>query len=438
MRFGALRILLFCIGLCCYSLSAYAQDSLRQRQEAAKADRQALQKQIQQLQNKISVDERQRNDIATSLKNSEEKISEISKILHEYELRNKDLADSLDKLDRSKLEQQDLLAKQQAALAKQLKAQYSSGLSSWTALLSGKDPQDINRDLSYLGYVLRARVTALEKINQTSQRLDDLSQQIANSQAELQDLQKKSAQERDNLKQQQVKHAAELAKIKEQLSNKENQAKKLVNRDKLLADLIQDLDKEIAQAAKAAQERKLARQKELEQQQAAAKKAAEKAAEQKAAEQKVAQQQSQTRASKAKSIEFEPEDGFPGLQKGLDAPVRGEVLGRFGAQRPEGGVWRGIVLRTAEDTNVHSVADGKVVYSSWLSGFGNLLIVDHGRGYLSIYGYNKANMKAVGDLVGAGEIIAKVGATGGQVEPGLYFELRQDGAPINPQLWLKP
>jgi len=82
------------------------------------------------------------------------------------------------------------------------------------------------------------------------------------------------------------------------------------------------------------------------------------------------------------------------------------------------------------------VASGKVVYAGWLGGFGNLMIVDHGAKYLSVYAYNQGLLKQVGDSVRAGEAIATVGATGGQVEPGLYFEIRHDGKPVNPLLWL--
>lgn len=125
-----------------------------------------------------------------------------------------------------------------------------------------------------------------------------------------------------------------------------------------------------------------------------------------------------------------------GLSKGLPYPVRGDVQGRFGMERPEGGIWRGIVLRAAEGVRVAAVAPGRVVYAGWLAGFGNLLILDHGNKYLSVYAYNQSLLKEVGEQVGRGDAIATVGATGGQVEPGLYFEIRHEGKPVNPLLWL--
>ncbi|WP_241119487.1 murein hydrolase activator EnvC family protein, partial [Achromobacter xylosoxidans] len=131
-----------------------------------------------------------------------------------------------------------------------------------------------------------------------------------------------------------------------------------------------------------------------------------------------------------------PVGGGNGLRHGLAAPVRGQVQGRFGVDRPDGGVWRGIVLRAPEGTPVKVVAPGTVVYADWLRGFGNLIIVDHGQQYLTVYAYNQSLLKRVGDSVAAGDTIASVGATGGQVESGLYFEIRHRGAPVDPAQWL--
>lgn len=128
--------------------------------------------------------------------------------------------------------------------------------------------------------------------------------------------------------------------------------------------------------------------------------------------------------------------GGNGLKHGLPMPVRGQVQGRFGVDRPDGGVWRGVVLRAPEGTPVKAVAPGTVVYAEWLRGFGNLIIVDHGQQYLTVYAYNQSLLKRVGDPVGGGDTIALVGATGGQVESGLYFEIRHRGAPVDPAQWL--
>ncbi|WP_242444342.1 murein hydrolase activator EnvC [Advenella sp. S44] len=129
--------------------------------------------------------------------------------------------------------------------------------------------------------------------------------------------------------------------------------------------------------------------------------------------------------------------GSAGLQRGAPWPVRGTVQGRFGTPRPDtGDVWRGILIRAGNGAPVKAVGGGRVVYAAWIQGFGNLIIVDHQNGYLSVYGYNQSLSKGVGDRVRIGETIARVGATGGQVEPGLYFEIRQGSTPVDPVSWL--
>src|SRR3546814_20712868 len=115
-------------------------------------------------------------------------------------------------------------------------------------------------------------------------------------------------------------------------------------------------------------------------------------------------------------------------------PVQCQVQSRFGAERPEGGLWRGIVLRSPEGAAVHAIAAGRVVYANWLSGFGNIMIVDHGAKYLSVYAYNQSLLKRVVDIVGAGDTVDTVGATGGQVESGLYFKISHQRAPMHPLL----
>jgi septal ring factor EnvC (AmiA/AmiB activator) len=107
-------------------------------------------------------------------------------------------------------------------------------------------------------------------------------------------------------------------------------------------------------------------------------------------------------------------------------------MARFGTDRPEGGVWRGVLLRATEGASVQVVAAGTVVYANWLRGFGNLIIVDHGQQYLSVYAYNQSLLKQVGDTVKTGETIALAGSTGGQVDSALYFEVRHRGSAVDP------
>ena len=133
---------------------------------------------------------------------------------------------------------------------------------------------------------------------------------------------------------------------------------------------------------------------------------------------------------------------FAKLKGKLRLPARGELVGRFGTKREgvegsEGVSWKGLFIRAEAGGEVKSVAQGRVVFADWLRGFGNLLIVDHGGQYLSVYGNNEALIKQVGDAVSAGDTVAKIGASGGQAQAGLYFELRHQGKPFDPMAWVK-
>jgi len=128
---------------------------------------------------------------------------------------------------------------------------------------------------------------------------------------------------------------------------------------------------------------------------------------------------------------------FASLKGRLKLPVRGELVGQFGAPREESGApWKGVFIRSVTGETVHAIADGRVVYADWLRGFGNLLILDHGEGYMSLYANNEGLVRQVGETVRSGDPVARVGASGGHEESGLYFELRRDGKPFDPMKWV--
>ncbi len=479
----ALGLLGLAMALACQT--AGAQPSPETRQARAREDQTALREQIDALQKRIESSESSREDASRALQASEQAISDISRELAELDRRQVALQDSLRRLDTTRDQQSKELERQQQALADQLRAQYASGLSPWTALLSGRDPQEIGRELAWLAYVTRSRTQALDDLRKTLDRLADLRWQTDDGRRDLDTVRDDVQKRRQDLQAQQAQRREVLDKIRSRLDDERGQAKQLQARDARLGNLIKDLDAEIAraearrqaalkaeverrareqaaraQAEKARQEQERARAvEEARQVREQAERHVREADAQAPRAEETAPAQTPDRAPPAAgtvreesaqgessgqaaprgeaAARTEPEGGFPGLSKGLPRPVPGDVQGRFGAQRPEGGLWRGVVLRAAAGTPVHAVAPGRVVSAHWLSGFGNLLIIDHGKQYLSIYAYNQTLMRQVGDVVARGDEIARVGATGGQVEPGLYFELRHQGAPINPEMWLK-
>ncbi|MER1940405.1 peptidoglycan DD-metalloendopeptidase family protein [Castellaniella sp. FW104-16D08] len=467
-----MRVLGLGLMVCLVALSASVQASLQTRQAQAQEDRKALREQIEAVQKHIDSSESAREDASRDLKASEQAISDITRRLVDLAQRREALDKTLQELSSARQQQMAEFGRQRDALAKQLRAQYASGLSPWTALLSGEDPQEIGRALAYLAYVSRARTDTLQSVQKTVDKLAALQRDTDARQAELNTLLDDTKTQKQALQEQQHERQVVLAKVQAQLKTQQQQAEHLQARDTRLGSLIKSLDVEIAKAEarrqaaiKAAAEQRArekaeqarrARQLKAEREQAARHaqeireqaerhvRSSETPAQGLTAEEQVASapggqaQKAEPREDASLAPRTMPEQGFAGLHKRLPRPVQGDLLGRFGAQRPEGGLWRGVVLRAAAGTPVRAVAPGRVVYAHWLSGFGNLLIIDHGQQYLSIYGYNQAVLKQVGDIVAQGDVVARVGATGGQVDPGLYFELRHQGAPINPQLWLQP
>ena len=120
----------------------------------------------------------------------------------------------------------------------------------------------------------------------------------------------------------------------------------------------------------------------------------------------------------------------------LRLPVRGDLIAKFGSKRGEGPNWKGLFIRAEEGSEVKAVAAGRVVFAEWLRGFGNLIIVDHGSQYMTIYGNNQSVLKHAGDTVKSGDVIASTGNSGGNEQSGLYFEMRHQGRAFDPLSWV--
>ncbi|WP_088146415.1 murein hydrolase activator EnvC family protein [Achromobacter denitrificans] len=520
--------LLLAVVLAGGALSAVAApNDLAGRQSDAEKQQAALRDRIENLQKEIDDREAARKEAADALKQSESAISRINLRLRELAEANRQAQTDLAGLEKQIDAQQAALAKRRAELAEQLRTQYTSGLSPWTALLSGDDPQVLGRNLGYLDYVSQARAAAVQALRADIDRLAALQERADARRAEIEKVVAETTEQKAALVGQQKERSTLLARLEGQIAAQRAEANKLGRDDQRLSRLITDLDaaiaKQIEEARKAEEARRKAeevrkaeearRAAEEARKRADAERRAEEARKKADADRKVAadtarrerdardardaaqareqveaasrqnrgpvavadpdaaglrpadQRQSRlivpdeappkakpeeppkkaepvpekpapTRIEPTQTARAAPVGGGNGLRHGLAMPVRGQVQGRFGVDRPDGGVWRGVVLRAPEGTPVKVVAPGTVVYADWLRGFGNLIIVDHGQQYLTVYAYNQSLLKRVGDSVTGGDTIATVGATGGQVESGLYFEIRHRGAPVDPAQWL--
>ena len=479
----ALVILAFGFGgRVCFAQASPSQGLAAQQSQAAK-EQSALRERIRELQKQIDERESARKEAADALKASETAISAANRRIADYASQLSQAESELRDLQKQTVKQQERLAQRRKDLARQLRTQYQSGLSPWTALLSGEDPQQLGRELGYLDYVSRARAEALTKLRQDISHLADLEKRTEDRRQDIARMVRETEEQKQELDHQKKQRATVLARLEGQLKAQRVEADKLSRDEKRLSVLIENLGEQIAaarqaaeaarkaeetrraeQARQAAQAKKeeearraeqarLAAQAAREAQEAARQAEIDKQAQAKRQAQVAAEQANQARleaqeaARAARQAESErqrittessPSSTFSvsGLKPGLRWPVKGEVMARFGTDRPEGGVWRGVLLRSPEGTPVRAVSGGTVVYANWLRGFGNLLILDHGQQYLSVYAYNQSLLKQAGDTVRPGETVALAGNTGGQLDSALYFEIRHQGAAVDPMRYL--
>ncbi len=369
------------------------------RQEELKA----VQARIERLQQELEQSAEDHNEAADSLRYSERRISEVRRGLRELHVRQSALVDELGRLgDEARVIQEEAQA-QQTRLAELIRQRYRQGGDDATRiLLSGRSPAETRRRFAYFSYIGAARARLIERHRETLRQLDDLRRR---TEARKRDI---GALERDRLAQ---KTALE----------KERQARQVLL-DKLTA-RIRDQRKEIGSLRR--DEQRLGKLIERLRTLAESRKS------KKTVQPKAGEKVDSVADARLAGLAFSKMKGK------LAFPVAGEITARFGQNRDGGGpAWKGIFIKARSGEDVRAVATGEVVFSEWLRGFGNLLILDHGGGYLSLYSNNESLYKQAGTRVRAGDIVAAVGNTGGQEMPGLYFELRHLGKPFDPLTWV--
>jgi len=452
---------------------------------AAEAERAGVQQKLSALKKDISKTESAKDDAADTLAESEQAISDANRSLRDLQQEQSDTNVKLQMLSAEHDKLAATVAQQKQQLAKLLREQYVAGNEDRIKLLlSGDNPNRINRDLQMLAYVSQAQARLLEALRANLKAVEVNQAEAQNAKDELEEIAQEQLQQKAKLEQEKARRAALLTTLSKKLVAQRKEAGNLERDEQRMTGLVDKLNKLIAeQAAAAAAEKK--RQEQLAAAKAAAKAKAEadaralakaKAAE--AERQRLAKANSNTKSGTIKPATPNPADAidadepkvaavkpapapapeddtppakaadialapaapagaFASLKGQLRAPVAGKVAAKFGSKRGDGPSWKGVFIRTAEGADVHAVAGGRVVFADWLRGFGNLIIVDHGGQYMSIYGNNQSLLKRAGDIVKAGDPIASAGNSGGNEESGLYFELRHQGAAFDPAGWVK-
>lgn len=410
------------------------------------ADLGELRSRIEGLRKELSSSEESKADAGDRLRESDRQISRLQRELHELNDSRGQLEKKLKNLEQQSHELGITLGQQQAQLEKLLYKQYLRGTpDSLQLLLNGDDPNQMARDLHYLSAIALTRAELMGEINATLDKKKSLAADAKERSAELAEVEAEQKKRHADLQKQREERQALFAQLASKVSAQRKEIGTLQQNEKRMTQLIDRLSKilavQAARAAKAAEAARLAEARQAAARQREKEREKDKRPTQ-TEEREIARPTPSVETTRPKTLEAEnhyepaPSNGSFARQRGsLRLPVRGAVSGRFGSARDGGGTWRGLFIKAGVGSEVKAIAGGRVVFSEWMRGFGNLLIVDHGDAYLSIYGNNDALLKQVGQAVKGGETVATVGNSGGNPESGLYFELRHQGQPIDPMKW---
>jgi len=344
-----------------------------------------LQKSIEKIQQHLQGSKKQRSHVMTELNELEVKISENARILKKLERdiytikkQKNDLESELQLIDKQLIEQRHILSEQ-------MRAAYSMGhQQNLKMLLNQQDPAQAGRTQEYFNYLSRARQQQITTFLDTFER-KKLAEASLKQALETQNNLLLSQKDEKRIRQKQrLKRKSLVAELSKKIKNQENTLSSLESSRSRIENLLKSLGELLA------------------------------------------------------DIPTSPSENQPFVsQKGrLPWPVSGEFLGNFGDDKNYGDLkWNGVLIKAEMGTPVRVIGHGRVAFSDWLQGFGFITIVDHGEGYMSLYGHNESLFKQTGDWVQAGEVIATAGDSGGQLVSGVYFEIRSRGKPINPAKW---
>jgi septal ring factor EnvC (AmiA/AmiB activator) len=339
---------------------------------------------ISDLKESMDASAAERDRLTTELQDLEVRISEQRMRIRELERQQRYTANKKQQLDAELAEREAHLDAESAALAVQVRAAYmSGGQERLRLLLNQQDPATLGRMLAYYRYLNDYRAENIGAVIVEIRKLDELKATIAVEEARLAQLASARYDELSGLQRSQEDRATLLAELREKIASEGQEVERLAAQEKDLTRLIAEL------------------------------------------------------SSILSDYPIRSEEAFSALRGKLTWPVAGTLLHDFGQPRAGGNIkWNGVVLAAPRGQEVRSVYHGRVAFADWLSGMGLLVIVDHGEGFMTLYGYNETILKDAGDWVAPGDVIATVGESGGRSEAGLYFELRRGTAPVNPRLWV--
>jgi septal ring factor EnvC (AmiA/AmiB activator) len=366
--------------------------------------------------------EGQRGEANQRLREADQKVARSGRAVAEAEAAVQREQQSLNALQQQRATLESGLAQQRQQLATLLRGAYQLGNHAPLKLLLSQDTvADANRELAYHRYLQRERARAITSLTTDLQALTTTEQQIVARSKELEQAREQQRQQAAALAQDRRQRASVLSELDSRYQDRTEREQALGKDARALEQVLASLR---AAAARAEAERR-----------AAARRAAEQARQAAAANSGTTR--SPARATPGKVPPRVVANAPAPRVGGLGWPLSGNLLARYGGRLPDGRNSAGVLIGAPAGSTVTAVADGTVVFSDWMTGYGMILIVDHGNGYMSLYAHNDTLLKDAGATIKRGDAVAKVGNSGGQGVTALYFELRRNGQPVDPATWLQ-
>ncbi|MGN8259821.1 murein hydrolase activator EnvC [Pseudomonas sp. SMSB3] len=425
------------IALSCLLSPAFA-DERAQTQQQLDATRQD----IAELKKTLGKLQEEKAGVQKDLKSTETDIGNLEKQVEALQQELKKTEGELERLDTEKKKLQSARVEQQRLIAIQARSAYqNNGREEYLKLLlNQQNPEKFARTLSYYDYLSKARLEQLNAFNQTLRQLAGVEQDIARQQQQLLAQRSDLDSRREALDAERSKRQQVLAKLNSDVKDRDQKLQARQQDQADLAKVLKTIEETLARQAREAEQ---ARQKALLAQQEAEKRRQQEALAARANnDTPPAEPPKKARTTLGPLVSSDGANyggAFSAARGKLPWPVNGRLLARFGDARGSDAraKWDGVMIGASPGTQVRAVHGGRVVFADWLRGAGLLVILDHGNGYLSLYGHNQSLLKSAGDIVKAGDAISTVGDSGGQDSAGLYFAIRQQGRPTDPSQWCR-
>jgi len=363
-----------------------AQPERKDTPKQKEAELRRVNERIERVRRSVNADVEKRDRLSAELRDAELSIQDSRRQLEGLRAQRIASESRLQDLEQERERREAELASEREALAGQLRAAYVNGRhEQLRLLLNQQDPASVGRMLAWYGYFGRARADRIDSISDQLGHLALVRERIVAESGRLRELETSREAELEALSDAQDRRTRAVTSIEQQIKSQGGQLQRLESQARGLEKLITELRKALANPPV------------------------------------------------AKQAPFEP------LKGKLPWPVQqGKVLARFGEPRAGGSLrWQGMLIGTERGARVRAPYAGRVAYADWLPGMGLLIVLDHGGGYLSLYGHNDELFRKVGEPVSAGDVIGSVGDSGGSDQSALYFEVRRGREPVNPEIWLQ-